>query len=201
MSSSSLSATADSKEPRGRQLLRVAGDHHAFRPQEHGHRLFEPALRRLVEHDDVEQAQSRGKICATVSGLAIHTGRKVVQRVTAFKGLTDRDHLPQPHRTLATRGQPAAKIGAEAVQPSAGACEQLFAFCRLPQRCRIDCRTSCFFSASNCSYLAKLLCSFWSSTVVSSRLALSRRSISFESAALRRIARAVSPVTFCSTSL
>ncbi|MGC4076107.1 MAG: hypothetical protein QM702_03565 [Rubrivivax sp.] len=104
-----------------------------FAREQHRQRLFQPALRRFVEDDDVEH-RFAAKICATVSGLAIQTGRR------SYNGSPL--SVPWPTRSpggaasrFTANGETAAKVGTEPfsrepVPASRRSC------CRVAHRCR-----------------------------------------------------------------
>ncbi len=107
------------EEPRRRELLRVAGDHHALRADQHRQRLLEPALRRLVEDRDVEQRRAREDLRDRLRARHPHRAQ-VEERIAALDVAAVRDHLPHPEHLLAPHEQPAPQLGRDRGEPVAG---------------------------------------------------------------------------------
>src|SRR5258706_3181149 len=116
-------ATRDRRleKPRGWKLARIGGDPYAMRAGQHGQRLFQAALRGLVEDHDVKERLPREDLGNRL-GAGHPDGTELEERIATLGLLPDRYHLPQTHRALAAEGKAAFKIGAQAIKarPSAG---------------------------------------------------------------------------------
>lgn len=98
---------------------------------ENGKRFLQPALRSFIKNDDIEHGCSRKNLRDGFR--AGHPdGAEIQQRITAFDGASDGDHLAKPHRAVPAADQPAAEIGTGRVQSLASSGQQSLLLFRHP---------------------------------------------------------------------